>query len=190
MGTARGLLAVVAALALGAGCATSHGRFDHDAGADFAAYRRFAIVYPEQETSDALPLPTGDLAQSQLVERRVAAAIARELGAKGVTVASAESADLLVAFNVSTRLASRLEPMPGGHAWGWPHGWWHDHWDLAYTRIYTEGLMILDLIDAKSRKLVWRGWTEDPLPASGDPSPVVDHAVREIFENYPPPASR
>jgi hypothetical protein len=37
---------------------------------------------------------------------------------------------------------------------------------------------------------VWRGWTKDPLPRSEDMSGIVDHAVHEIFENYPPPAAK
>jgi hypothetical protein len=189
MARSRTALLTPVALALSIGCATSHGRFDYDASASFAAYHGFAIVEPKLQ-DEALPLPSSDVARSQLVERRVRAALERELAAKGLRAVPVEAADLVVAFNVSSRRASRVEPFPDGIAVGWPRRWWHDHWDLAYTRVYTEGLLIVDLIDAKSRKLVWRGWTKDPLPESEDMSGVVDHAVREILKNYPPPAGR
>lgn len=177
---------LVLACVVGLACATSHGRFDADASAPFAAYRSFAIIYPESPVE--LHPMTGDVAHSQLVERRVQAALERDLAAKGLALAPAESADLLIMFNVSTRRTMHSEPYMGGLGMGWPYGWWHDHWDVAYTHVYTEGLMIVDLIDAKTRQLVWRGWTKDPLPVSEDMSGVVDHAVGEILENYPPPA--
>jgi hypothetical protein len=185
-----GPLALAAALALG--CTTTHGHFDHDASVDFSAYRNYAIVLPAAPDGAAgLPLPSGDLAHSQLIDRRVQAALQRELAAKGLEPApTTETADLIVAFNVSTRAASRPEFYPSDVGPYWPYGWWHDHWDAVYTRIYTEGLMIVDLIDAESRRLVWRGWTTDPLPSSDDVSAVVEHAVHEIFEGYPPPAQR
>ncbi|HEY8122323.1 MAG TPA: DUF4136 domain-containing protein [Myxococcota bacterium] len=183
------LSALAFALALGLGCASSDGLYDHDPSASFAAYHNYAIVHSEVAGQD-LPLPSDDVANSQLVQRRVDAAIQRELAAKGLEPASAELADLIVAFSVSSRPAARSELYPAGGGMYWPYGWWHDHWDAVYTRVYTEGLMIVDLIDAKSRLLVWRGWTKDPLPRSEDMSGIVDHAVHEIFENYPPPAAK
>ena len=178
--------ALLASLALATSCSTTHGRFDFDRAASFAAYRSFAIVYPPVVGGD-VPLPEGDVAKSQLTERRVREAIERELAAKGLAAAPEASADLLVAFNLSSRRASRLVTYPDGLIHRWPHRWWRDHWDETYTQLYTEGVLIVDLVDAKTRGLVWRGWTADPLPDSGDLTRVVDHAVGEVFENYPPP---
>jgi hypothetical protein len=174
------------ALALATSCSTTHGRFDFDGGASFAAYRSFAIVHPAPAGAE-VPLPEGDIAKSQLTERRVREAIERELGAKGLASAPEASADLLVAFNLSSRRATRLVSYPDGFIHAWPHRWWRDHWDEAYTQLYTEGVLIVDLVDAKTRRLVWRGWTANPLPDSGDMTRVVDHAVGEVLENYPPP---
>jgi hypothetical protein len=56
----------------------------------------------------------------------------------------------------------------------------------VYTRIYTEGLLIVDLIDPKTKKLVWRGWTTDPLPPSADIARTAEHAVRSVLAGYPP----
>jgi hypothetical protein len=176
--------ALGACLASPLACATGHGHFDFDPQASFAAYRTFAFVFPEP-ASEEVPVPTGDVVTSQLVERHVRAALERELGVKGLEVAAVEQADLLVAFNVSSRQASRTDVYPSG-GYYWPHDWWHAHWDYAYTRIYTEGLMIVDLVDAKTRKLVWRGWTADALPRSGEYQGIVDHAVHEVMRNFPP----
>jgi Domain of unknown function (DUF4136) len=191
--TARAMVRVLCVLgfaALALACTTAHGRFDFDANASFASYRNYAFIHPgppeEGTPEEGVPTPSADLVASQLNERRVQAAIERELRAKGLEPAPEETADLLVAFNISSREASRPEFYPSGMAYGWPYGWWYDHWDTVYTRIYTEGLVIVDLIEAKSRQLVWRGWTADPLPSSGY-ARVVDHAIGQVMRNYPPP---
>jgi hypothetical protein len=186
-------LCTLALAALALGCATQHGRFDFDSQADFASYRNYAFIQPSPPEGatpeEGVPTPSADLVASQLNERRVQAAIERELRARGLEPAPEDSADLLVAFNLSSREASRPEFYPGGMAYGWPYGWWYDHWDAVYTRIYTEGLVIVDLVDAKSRQLVWRGWTADPLPSQGYGN-VVDHAIGQVMHNYPPPPPR
>jgi hypothetical protein len=174
-----------AVLASSLACVTGHGHFDFDPQVSFPAYRTFAFVYPEP-SGEQVPVPTGDVLDSQLIERHVRVAIERELGAKGLEVAKEDQADLLIAFNVSSRQAARTEFYPST-GYYWPYDWWHAHWDYVYTRIYTEGLMIVDLVDAKLRKLVWRGWTADPLPSSGEYQDVVDHAVHEVMRNFPPP---
>jgi len=186
--TARALVRAVCTLVLAllaSACTTTHGRFDFDAQASFASYRNYAFIHPGVP-DEGVPTPSADVADSQLNQRRVQAAIERELAAKGLEPAPEQSADLLVAFNISSRQASRTEFYPSGMAHGWPYGWWYDHWDTVYTRIYTEGVVIVDLVDAKSRQLVWRGWTADPLPRSGY-GRVIDHAIAQVMKNYPPP---
>jgi hypothetical protein len=178
--------ALAAALASSLACVTNHGHFDFDPQASFPVYRTFAFVFPEP-AGEEVPVPTGDVVSSQLIDGHVRAAIERELGAKGLEVTKQDQADLLIAFHVSSRQASRTEYYPSA-GYYWPYDWWHAHWDYAYTRIYTEGLMIVDLVDAKTRKLVWRGWTADPLPRSGEYHDIVDHAVHEVMRNFPPPA--
>lgn len=176
------LLLVASLFALA--CATD-GRFDYDAAVDFSAYKTFAVISPTEGEGE-LPLPTQDVVQSQLVERRARQAIERGLTEKGLAATAESEADLIVAFTVGSRRASRPESVPDGIGPHWPYGWWYDHWDRAYTRIYTEGLLIVDLIDAKTRRLVWRGWTTDPVSASTDIDRKVKHAVGTVLAGYPP----
>jgi hypothetical protein len=191
--TARAAWAVLRAAAAGGalvlalGCATDHGRFDFDPAASFAAYRTFAFAAPELGEGDRAA-PSEDVARSPLTDERVRAALERALVAKGLSVAPIETANLLVAFDVSSRRATRTEVYPDGIAVRWPRRWWIEHWQRVYTEIYTEGLLVVDLIDAKTRRLAWRGWTADPLPRSGAyPERVIDHAVDQVLRNYPPP---
>lgn len=172
-------------LCLALGCAGTPGRSDFDPAADFASFQTFAVIDPIPQ-EEAVPRPTQDVVKSQLIDRRVHEALEAGLAAKGLRSTGEESADVLVAFTVGSRRATRTEFYPMGGYHSWPYAWWYDHWDQAYTEIYTEGLLIVDVIDAKTHQLVWRGWTTDPLPPSANIEQTVDHAVSTVLAEYPP----
>lgn len=174
-------LALLVGIALCWGCATP-AHVDFDPAAKFAAYRTFAIAPPEP--AEGIPRPTLDPVKSQLIERRVQAALERGLAAKGLEAVEIAKAELLVAFSVGSQRATRVESYPSGFE-HWPYGWWHDTWDHVYVRSYTEQLLVVDLIDAQRRQLVWRGWTTDPI--SADVERTADHAVATVLAEYPPP---
>ena len=49
-----------------------------------------------------------------------------------------------------------------------------------------EGLLVIDVIDAESNSLVWRGWGLGPLPKDADIKKVLNRAVRKILKSFPP----
>jgi hypothetical protein len=58
-----------------------------------------------------------------------------------------------------------------------------------YAREYVEGTLILDVVDARSDELIWRGWMREAL--DNDPKPenvrmYVDAAVSKILARFPP----
>jgi hypothetical protein len=58
---------------------------------------------------------------------------------------------------------------------------------------YTDGSVVICLVDAKTRHTVWQGQAADvvSLPV-GDPAKAtrrVDEAVAKMFANYPPPSA-
>jgi len=50
---------------------------------------------------------------------------------------------------------------------------------------YKEGTLIIDVIDRKQRKLVWRGWSAEALPDPEIYREVLPQEVREIFQPFP-----
>lgn len=60
--------------------------------------------------------------------------------------------------------------------------------------IYQVGTLQIDLIDAKTGQLVWRGSAEkviDDTPTPAERSAAIHNAVAKIFSDYPPkPGSR
>ena len=58
----------------------------------------------------------------------------------------------------------------------------------GYAREYVEGTLVLDVVDAKTDEVVWRGWSRKDL--GGDPKPenirtYVNQAVAKILEEFP-----
>lgn len=54
---------------------------------------------------------------------------------------------------------------------------------------YTEGTLILDLVDAQTEQLVWRGYATDTLEQNPSPEKVesrLDEAFHRMLSNYPP----
>ena len=57
------------------------------------------------------------------------------------------------------------------------------------VREYLEGTLILDSVDDRNSKLIWRGWASGALDHDPRPDKVrmyVNKAVRTILEKFPP----
>ena len=55
---------------------------------------------------------------------------------------------------------------------------------------YTEGTLILDLIEAKSKQLVWRGMAQGTIDENASPEQRerrLNEAVMRMLANFPPP---
>lgn len=63
--------------------------------------------------------------------------------------------------------------VPHRRWWGWP-----GVYDVSSAR-YTESTLIIEVIDAKTNQLVWRGYDSVALH-SGNPEPTLDSAVDHI----------
>jgi hypothetical protein len=56
-------------------------------------------------------------------------------------------------------------------------------------RQYEEGTLVIDFVDAASRKLVWRGTGSGALESEPTPEETtrgIDRAVAKILEQFPP----
>ena len=183
----RGFALVVAA-PLALGCAAAPLQYDRDPDADFSSYRSFSVVYPPAPAeAEALPLPTADVANSQLAVDRVRHALMRGLEAKGLELVPEGQASLLAAFDLSSHRYPEVESYPDGTVETWPYDWWWHHWETVTTRLRNEGLLVVDLIDARTRRLVWRGWHREPLGSSDVMQQEIPHVVEEVLSHYPPP---
>lgn len=169
------------------GCATLRAESDFDSKANFVAYQTFAILDPLPTEAGE---PTLDIVRSPLIEARIADALRQGLVEKGLVEAAWDAADLQVAFSVGSRRAAQVTSYPSGP---WPGPWRYDHWERVTARIYTQGVLVVDIVDSASRKLVWRGWVTDAVSSRTDIDAEVRRAVGAILAEYPPapvPASQ
>ena len=138
------------------------------------------------------PLNKADpMVDNDLVEARVRRAVDAQLEAKGMRMAKTEAAaNLLVAYHIGEEekldintFHSHFGYYPCWHCWG--PGYDSDLW----VSQYTQGKLIVDLIDAKSKKLVWRGIAARRVPDFDTPQQrdqYVRETVAAIFKKFPP----
>jgi hypothetical protein len=175
-------------LLLAAACAGRQVSTDYSPAVRFSQYHTFALVSPP------------DSAAQQLLDERVRAAVESQLMNKGLKETDREHADLFVGYGVVDH--THKEVYTTGTGWGWGGGWgWRFHrfgvaWP-TYSRsdinTYTDGTVVVTLVDARSRRVVWEGQVADvvSLPVSNPTVATrrIDGAVAKLFAKYPPQPS-
>ncbi|HWZ64081.1 MAG TPA: DUF4136 domain-containing protein [Steroidobacteraceae bacterium] len=124
-------------------------------------------------------------------ESRLRAAIAAHMQTLGVQPVSS-NADCLVGYGIGSTLA--VDWYAGGWGYGWGPGWgwggwggpWGPYgWGGPYT--YRQGMIGIDLYDAKSREALWHASVDQDLyGASGAVAEKrIDAAVDALFKKFP-----
>jgi hypothetical protein len=132
------------------------------------------------------PIPNNDLQNG-----RVVAAIDQWLGSKGWKKNSTPQGDIAVIVNISTAERKSLDTFYSGFGGGYGYyGGWHGGMGSSTTSVqtYTDGTMVVDLFNAQTRKLVWRGIATDTL--SKDPKKnanKINKAAEKMFKKDFPP---
>lgn len=171
--------AVIAALAA-ANCATTMTVSSHmDRDLDFSRYRTF-------DWGPADALPTGDprLDQNPFFKDHVQGAVEKQLFARGIELSTAGTPDLLIHYHAN--ITQRIDVNRVDRAYGYCSG--RDC--PADTIEYEAGTLVLDIIDTRSNRLIWRGWAEGSVDGVIDNQEWmearIDEAVRRILERLPP----
>jgi hypothetical protein len=142
---------------------------EFDPAADFSHLKTFAIRDGQLNSKNPA-------LNSELVKKRIEAAIARDLTAKGLTVVSGPS-DLNVRYHFGSARKSELESYPAG---------WRG-WGTRVVRVpYTEGTLVIDLRDGTTRSLLWRGIAREDKGDAAKIQGKLDDMVRKSFDKYPP----
>ena len=163
-------------LAIGlVGCNTVSVSTDDVDVADFGTLTTFAWVVP---ADDAQASPFAD---NGLLRKRIRQAVAEVLNAKGYREAAETDADFLVTFHVTIENRVRTYGSYGYPYYG--RGWGHGS---SYTASFKEGTLILDLMLAEERRLIWRGWRTNVVPTPDTKGSKIQFAVEKILERFPP----
>jgi hypothetical protein len=161
----------------------------HDHQARFEEYRTYNWYVP----AAASPSQTESMGHSNL-ETRVKKAIEQEIEKKGLQKA-AENPQVFLAFDVSlpTSDSPPTQPYAPGFGYGLAgqmgHRYDYGHANIAgYQPVnaYPPGTLLIDVIDARTRELVWRGLAEAVIEDLNADTKTVTNYVDDIIDKYPP----
>lgn len=182
-----GLLLFLLALTLFYSCASSRVKTQYDAKTDLKTYKSYRFI----DTSNQNVKPPASLVDDAVHDR-----IGQELKKRGLKPGYTKP-NLLIAYHTyteSTRdtINSHYPMMYGGETWRfypwsatpYPYDYWTGYRPETVT--YTEGTLIIDVIDGKSKRLVWRGSISNAI--SLDPASLHDEAMKAVelvFKKFP-----
>ena len=151
---------------------------DHDATVNFEKYQRFAFFKPGIEEVEI----------SDLDKARILRSIEKTLTAKQLELS--DDPDLLV--NIAVKATDRVTISNNNNfGWGWGWGWGWSPWgwggNMNTISTSTRGELFIDLIDAKSKRLVWQGKGYGGISEySKNRDEKIGVFVKAILDNYPP----
>jgi hypothetical protein len=147
-------------------------RVDYDHSANFAQYHTYSWLKVE--------------AGNSLWQDRIQRAVDNELMAKGwMRVPS--GGDAAVSAIGSTTHEQQLDTFYNGIGGGWRWGGFGT--STTTVQNVPVGNLVVDIFDAHTKKLIWRGTAEKAL--SGKPEKnekKMQDEVRDMFKKFPPPA--
>lgn len=167
-------LAIAAAALVAAGCAPVRVNASLERGMDFTKYSSYAWAADDQfNTGDAR------LDNNEFFERRLQANVDQALGQRGFEKVSATTAQLVIHYHAN--ISQRIDVNALDRGYG--------YCEECHSSIYDAGTITLDFVDAKTNRLVWRGWSEGDLEGI-DSQPVIesrlDEAIALILQKLPP----
>lgn len=129
-----------------------------------------------------------------IYDNRVRRVIDSSLSERGMV--RADSADFYVNYDVVTEDRASINSYNtyGGYGPGWgyyPYPYGGLGMDGTHTSVYyyTQGTLIIDIIDASSGKLVWRSTAASAVERQSTPEKkeqTLRKTVEKMFEPFPP----
>ena len=149
---------------------------DYDRGADFGQFKTY--IWEKVQTQD------------QLWVDRIKEAVNTALAAKGLTPVESGGDMAIVAIEMTKNQQTLNTFYDGfGGGWGWRRGGGFGGFGDATTTTdtYKVGTLVVDMFDAHTKKLVWRGSASDTLSDKSDKNiKNLDKGVQKMFDHFPP----
>ena len=162
-----------------ASCSSVSVKFDYDPAIDFSKFKTFGWKDVE--------IPNDALSKNPLLAKRVKEAVIKELEAKGYTYSESEKVDFAVVAHAGTK--DRMQVTDWG-SYGWYSPWWGPYGGRVDVSQYTEGTLVIDIVDMQEREMAWRGLATGTVDESTNPERAqarIDNIVSQILANFPPP---
>jgi hypothetical protein len=158
-------------------------RHDYDPGVDFAQLKTW---------NWAERTPSGDddaRVYNRVTMGRVRTAIERNLRAKEFTRTEVDP-HFLVAWHGAIQGGMSAVAISGHYGYGW--GWYGGGGTRTFVNEWDEGTLLVDIVDAPSNQLIWRGVAAGTIDETRTPQEAqafLDRAVARILVSFPPASS-
>lgn len=175
-----------------AACSTVKVTTDYDHSAVFGKYKTYTLAPSSKGQTLS---PTSEAALKN--------AIRTQLAARGITESKAGKGDIAIVPHVFTQEKVSVQQYTdwgygygAGYAGGWPYGYGsYGMWAGApstYTdvRNYTQGTLILDVVDTHTKKLVFRGTGTAVVGGVESNARKIEQAVAKMVATLPAPVKR
>ena len=183
------LIIPIIALVLLSSCNSVRVLSDYDQKANFSEYKSYAFY---KTGIDRVQI-------SDLDKKRILRAIETEMTSRGFV--KSETPDILI--NIFTKEQERVDVYNNNFGWGGMGGWGWGGWGMgpwgpgygwgwgggSMVSTSTEGSLYIDLVDTKSKQLVWQGKGEGTLSNTKSiekKEQRIKEFVSQIMEQYPP----
>lgn len=128
---------------------------------------------------------------NSLWDARIKEAVNAQLAAKGWTQVDSGGDVCIVAMKTSQTqrtLQTFYDGLGGG--WGW-RGFGGFGESTTTEQDYKEGTLVIDLYDAKTKQLIWRGSSEDTVSSKAEKNEKnLDKGVAKMFKDFPPHSAK
>jgi hypothetical protein len=172
-------LATIGALGL-AGCATMSVSSHVERGLDIRQYHTY-----DWGAADALPATDPRLERDPFFHDHLRGAVEKAMATRGFEWSLTDRPDLLLHYhaNISERIdVDRLESRYGSCA---------SEGCSVPTIQYEAGTLVIDVIDARTNRLVWRGWAQQAVTGMLNNQDTmarqINEAVARMFVDFPRP---
>lgn len=179
------MLTVMLALLVLASCAVT----DIDRTVNFNSYRTYAWSASEVNVKNPAY-------RSDLIDKNIKSAVENEFAKRGIVRNDADP-DFFVSYKTYTEQQERTRggagyaPYPfypfgfSPFRFGW--GWGMPFYGGSYpqTETVTEGTLIVDVVDAKTKGLVWRGSVSSDVNSVKNLQRQLEKGVKAILKKYP-----
>jgi hypothetical protein len=188
--------ALISALALGA-CSSITVSTDH-APIDFSGFKTYAWLHSGVTEENGK--------SNDIIDGKVKSIVDADLESKDFAKVAKESADFHVNYHITTQEKTDIKTYnsyggyyPGYRSYGaYGPGRNYGYYDSrmamppiqeAVITEYVQGTLILDVVDPKTNKLIWRGTAGKHLDEGATPEErekVIKEVVSKLLAQYPP----
>jgi hypothetical protein len=202
--------AVVAAITACSSGSKLKVRTTTEPGVNLTALHTFYVLRPPTRSANARPLSANDpMLDNSITNNELRSDLAQAFQSRGYVAVAPQNADFQVAYFAGTKekfdttyWGPTYAPgwrysYYGGRGWAWPYygpGYFNGPYYYdggASINEYTQGQVIVDVTDPRTKELLWRGQGVEPV--SNDPAKYnsqLEGVVNAIVAKFPQATAR